>query len=121
MVEDAELEVFRRDGEPLLEYDVALLARMPNELQMSATLTLCAGLFSRGTYGIVRALTDPQRVGPNEAYLRTFERPDNFWLLTYVPVFAGPDGLETLAPDLNRPFHVQISSERFDQHSPALP
>jgi transcriptional regulator with XRE-family HTH domain len=112
---------FVRPGEPQLEYDVALLARMPNVLQLSATVTICSGLFSRGTYGIVRALTDPQRVGPNEAYLRAFERPDNFWLLTYVPVFAGPDGLETLAPDLNRPFHVQLSSERFDQHSPALP
>ena len=112
---------FVRPGEPQLEYDVALLGRTPNPMQLSATVTLCAGLFSRGTYGIVRALTDPQRVGPNEAYLRDLERPDDFWLLTYVPMFAGPDGLETLAPDLNRPYHVQITSERFDQHSPALP
>ena len=32
--------------------------------------------------------------------------PERFWLLSYVPVFQGRDGLETLTPDLTRPMHV---------------
>jgi transcriptional regulator with XRE-family HTH domain len=93
------------EGVPLLEYDVALLARQPNPMNLSATVTFCTGLFSRGSYGAVRALTDANLREANERWLS--ERVDlgDFWLLMHVPVFLGPAGAETVTPDVSRPFH----------------
>lgn len=94
------------DGYPLLQYDVALLARKPNQLNLATTVTVCAGIFSRGTLGAVRALTDPQMRARNELFLTDhFGGTDDFWLLFYVPVFRGVAGLGTVTPDLARPFH----------------
>jgi transcriptional regulator with XRE-family HTH domain len=89
------------DGFPLLEYDVGILARQPNALNLSATFTWCCGIFSRGTYGVVRALTDANLRARNEHYI-TEHFPDlnQFWMVLQVPVFAG----ETITPDLARPF-----------------
>lgn len=92
-------------GYPQLEYDVAVLARMPNALNLATTVTICSGIFSRGTYGAVRALTDVNMRARNEAYLRQHLDVDNFWLLLQVPVFSGPEGAETLTPDLQCPLH----------------
>lgn len=94
------------DGYPVLEYDVAFLARRPNELNQAMTVTMCAGVFSRGTYGAVRALTDPTLRTRNEQFLTEyFGGLDDFWMLFYVPVFRSMKGLETVTPDLKRPFH----------------
>jgi transcriptional regulator with XRE-family HTH domain len=98
------------NGQPRLEYDVALLGRFPNPLNLSATLTVCSGIFSRGTYGAVRALTDPNLRARNEVYLSSHFDLQNFWLLLHVPVFPGPSGALTLTPDLTRPFHRLRSS-----------
>lgn len=94
------------DGHPMLEYDVALIARLPNEMNLTTTVTICSGIFSRGTYGAIRAFTDPQLRVRNEEFLAGLVDPDRFWLLAYVPVFQGREGLETLTPDLTRPMHV---------------
>jgi transcriptional regulator with XRE-family HTH domain len=100
-------EVLRVDGIPILECDVALLARMPNQLNLSRTVTIATGIFSRGTYGAVRALTDASLRSRNELYLmERFGGLDNFWALFYVPVMGvgNPSeeltALETLTPDL---------------------
>jgi hypothetical protein len=99
------------DGFPVLEYDVAMLARRPNQLNLASTVTICSGVFSRGTYGSVRALTDPALRNRNELYLTDhFGGLADFWLLFYVPVFRGPTGLSTVTPDLERPFHRLRSS-----------
>jgi hypothetical protein len=98
------------DGQPRLEYDVALLGRFPNPLNLSATVTICSGIFSRGTYGAVRALTDATLRARNERYLAGPFDLQNFWLLLHVPVFPGPTGALTLTPDLTRPFHRLRSS-----------
>lgn len=101
------------NGYPQLEYDVALLARMPNELNLSATLTICSGIFSRGTYGAVRAFTDANLRTRNEQWLYEHADPADFWMFLQVPVFPGADGLETVTPDLERPFHrLRMSSRR---------
>jgi transcriptional regulator with XRE-family HTH domain len=92
-------------GEPVLEYDVALLARAPNPLNLAATVTIASGVFSRGTYGAVRALTDANLRGINEKYLSEHLNLTDFWMLMHVPVFGGPAGAQTLTPDLTRPFH----------------
>lgn len=106
-----------REGQPQLEYDVALLGRFINPLNFTATVTICSGIFSRGTYGAVRALTDATLRGRNETYLADrFElqpKPHEgagFWMLIHVPVFAGPTGALTVTPDLSRPFHRLRSS-----------
>ncbi len=94
------------DGQPQLEYDLALLARQPNPLNLSATVTICTGIFSRGTLGAVRALTDGRLRGRNEQYLRSaFGDLKKFCMLIYVPVFPKPEGAQTVTPDLTRPFH----------------
>jgi transcriptional regulator with XRE-family HTH domain len=98
------------EGQPRLEYDVALLGRFANPLNLSATVTICSGIFSRGTYGAVRALTDATLRARNERYLAGHFDLQNFWLLLHVPVFPGPTGALTVTPDLTRPFHRLRSS-----------
>ena len=51
--------------------DVGLLARVPNPLNTSRTLTICNGIHSRGVYGAVRTLTDTQLRDGNERYIST--------------------------------------------------
>jgi transcriptional regulator with XRE-family HTH domain len=101
----------RINGFPQLEYDVGLLVRKPNELNLATTVTVCSGVFSRGTYGAVRALTDAQLRGRNESFIvEQFGATDDFWMLFYVPVFRGSTELPTITPDLARPFHRLRSS-----------
>jgi transcriptional regulator with XRE-family HTH domain len=103
-------ERVRDHGQPRLEYDIALLGRFANPLNLSATVTICTGIFSRGTYGAVRALTDATLRARNERYLAGHLDLQNFWLLLHVPVFPAPTGALTLTPDLTRPFHRLRSS-----------
>lgn len=93
-------------GFPQLEYDVGLLLRRPNPMNTAATITLCAGIFSRGTYGVARSLTDLHLRRANEDFVdRAFGLAD-FWLLMRIPVLQTRRGAETITTDLNRPFHV---------------
>jgi transcriptional regulator with XRE-family HTH domain len=102
------------DGAPQLEYDVALLARKANPLNQSASMTICTGVFSRGTYGAVRTLTDAKLRARNERLLHDhFPNVNDFWILFYVPVFGG---METITPDLARTFHrLRDSAEQPDR------
>ncbi len=96
-----------RHGVPVLEYDAALIARRPNPLNAAATVTVCTGLFSRGTYGAVRAFTDASLRTRNEEYVTKNLDPERFWMLIQVPVFGGE---RTITPDLSRPVHRLKSS-----------
>jgi hypothetical protein len=90
------------DGFPQLDYDVALIARKTNPLNVSARITLCAGGFSRGTYGAVRTFTDAHLRTRNELYVRDHIDDENdFWMLIHVPVVGG----RTITPDLERAYH----------------
>lgn len=101
------------EGYPALEYDVALLARSANPFNLATTVTIASGIFSRGTFGAVRSLTDPNLATTNEQWLRANVDPDDFWMLMHVPVFSGPNGAQTLTPDLTRPFHrLRVWSRR---------
>jgi transcriptional regulator with XRE-family HTH domain len=91
--------------QPVLEYDVALLSRSQNPLNLAATITICTGIFSRGTYGAVRTLTDSHLRARNEKYLDEHLDLTNFWMLMHVPVLTTPTGAQTVTPDLTRPFH----------------
>jgi hypothetical protein len=91
-----------RNGAPVLEYDIAAIARRPNPYNGGASVTLCSGIFSRGTYAAVRAFTDEKLRQRNEEYLYTKLDPKDFWILIQVPVFMS--GTRTTTPDIDRAF-----------------
>ncbi len=89
------------DGAPQLNADIALIVRKSNPLNLTAKVTILSGMFSRGTYGAVRAFTDEKFRARNEQWLANANAltPENFWLLVQVSVFAGEN---TITPDLGR-------------------
>ncbi|MEB3370366.1 helix-turn-helix domain-containing protein [Saccharopolyspora mangrovi] len=80
--------------------DVGLLARFPNPYNVRRTLTLCSGVFTRGGFGAVRCLTDPELRARNHEHLkRHIADSDNFGMLMRVPVVRNA----TATPDLSNP------------------
>jgi len=80
-----------KDGaDRVLVEDVAHLYHGRNPYNRKRTVTFLNGMFGRGTYGVVRALTDARFRDRNEAYLRErFGRSDSFSVLTRVPIVNG--------------------------------
>ena len=73
--------------EPLLREDVALFARDVNPYNTLRTVTVCNGMYGNGTYGAVRALTDKEFRGRNNAYVQdNFEDTGEFCILTRVKI-----------------------------------
>lgn len=78
--------------------DVGLIARVPNPLNSSRTLTICNGIHSRGVLGAVRSLTDARLRDKNEQYISTnFAGSESFLILMRVPVIEG----QTMTPDFS--------------------
>lgn len=78
------------DGRRTLLEDVALLLRAPNPFNAEHTLTICSGMYGRGSYAAVRALTDPKIRERNSRYLgRRFRGCPSYTLLCRVRVVAG--------------------------------
>jgi transcriptional regulator with XRE-family HTH domain len=76
-----------RDGRKALNEDVGLFARGPNPYNDRRLVTICCGMYARGTYGVVRALTDPRFRDRNSLYLDSrFAHADTFCLLSRVSV-----------------------------------
>jgi transcriptional regulator with XRE-family HTH domain len=83
------------DGKVLLG-DVALFARTVNPFNRDRTATICSGMYSRGNYGIVRALTDPEFRDRNTRYLESrFGKSPSYCLVVRVTV----DNNKTITPD----------------------
>jgi transcriptional regulator with XRE-family HTH domain len=81
----------------ILRSDVALFARAVSPFNRKRTVTICSGMYGRGTYGVVRALTDASFRDRNAEYLRTrFGSSDAYCILSRVPISV--DGA-TLTPD----------------------
>jgi hypothetical protein len=102
----------------VLTDDVGLLARVPNPLNASRTLTICNGIHSRGVYGAVRTLTDAGLREGNERYLSShFGDAASFGILMSVPVIEN----QTMTPDFNTPGVVlyQWDGTRHDRSRPA--
>jgi transcriptional regulator with XRE-family HTH domain len=79
----------------LLE-DIALFARAVNPLNRKRTVTICHGMYGRGTYGAVRALTDANFRDRNADYVRArFGGSETYCILMRVPILDGA----TLTPD----------------------
>jgi transcriptional regulator with XRE-family HTH domain len=80
----------------MLREDVALFARAVSPFNRRRTVTICNGMYGRGTYGVVRALTDARFRDRNADYLqRHFGDSNAYCILTRVPI---ADGV-TLTPD----------------------
>jgi hypothetical protein len=81
----------------VLEEDVGMLARVPNPLNSSRTLTICNGIHSRGVYGAVRSLTDASFREANERYISThFGNSESFAILMSVKIINN----KAMTPDL---------------------
>lgn len=79
----------------LLE-DVAHFFRTVSPNNDQRTVTICNGMYARGTYGAVRTLTDARFRDRNERYLRTrFVGMNTFSILSRVKMFLGV----TVTPD----------------------
>lgn len=82
----------------VLSEDVGLLARVPNPLNSSRTLTICNGIHSRGVYGAVRSLTDAHLRDANERYISAhFGHSDSFAILMSVQVIKN----KAMTPDFS--------------------
>jgi hypothetical protein len=87
----------------VLSEDVGLFARLPNPSNVSRTLTMCNGIYTRGVYGAVRCLTDATFEHKNYEYLASrFDGTKNFGLLMRVQVVDHA----TPSPDLTNPATV---------------
>ena len=83
-----------QDG--VLVEDVAHFYRGANPFNAARTVTICNGMYGRGTYGAVRALTDAKFRERNDDYVRAqLDLHAAFSLLMRVQVVAG----EVLTPD----------------------
>ncbi|MGW6445752.1 helix-turn-helix domain-containing protein [Lentzea sp. NPDC055074] len=75
------------EGRRVLEEDVAHFYRAPNPFNRKRTVTICNGQFSRGTLGVVRALTDARFRDRNNAHLLgRFAGRDTFSIISRVLV-----------------------------------
>ncbi|GLW09753.1 hypothetical protein Misp01_48820 [Microtetraspora sp. NBRC 13810] len=83
------------DGLRLLE-DVGFFYRGANPYNRKRTLTICNGMYARGVYGVVRALTDMRFRDRNISYLRArFSTADSYSILTRVQI----EGRHVVTPD----------------------
>jgi hypothetical protein len=90
--------VLERDGDrDVLREDVAYVFRGTNPYNRLRTLTLCNGMFGRGTYAAVRALTDARFRDRNASFLlKQFGGFESFSVLARVLITARG---ETMTPD----------------------
>lgn len=89
------LEASDSDKKVLVE-DIALFVRAVSPYNQERTVTICYGMYGRGTYGAVRALTDKHFRDRNAAYLESqFGESLSYCILTRVQIENG----ETLTPD----------------------
>jgi len=87
-------------GRETLREDVALFARAVNPYNRLRTVSICTGMYSSGSYGAVRALTDARFRDRNAAYLyHRFGSSESFCILTRVVIASGTP----LTPDWTVP------------------
>jgi hypothetical protein len=87
-------------GRQTLREDVALFAWAVSPFNRKRFVTICNGMYGRGTYGAVRALTDERFRDRNMEYIQArFAKSEAFCLLTRVTV----ENRMTLTPDWTLP------------------
>jgi hypothetical protein len=94
----------------ILREDVALFARAESPFNRKRFVTICNGMYGRGTYGAVRALTDERFRDRNMEYIQgRFAGSETFCILMRVTV--GKNGV-TLTPDWTAPDTVLFEWSR---------
>jgi transcriptional regulator with XRE-family HTH domain len=93
-------ELREENGRPILVSDVAHFYRAPNSFNDQRTVTICNGMYQRGTLGVVRALTDRRFRDRNVNYVRSrFAGSKTFSIVSRVQVIDGsvvtPDWTKT--------------------------
>jgi hypothetical protein len=84
----------------ILREDVAFFARAVNPFNRKRFVTICNGMYGRGCYGVVRALTDERFRDRNMEYIQArFASSEAFCILTRVTV----ENAVTLTPDWTLP------------------
>jgi hypothetical protein len=97
------------ESEKILQEDVALFARAVNPYNRKRFVTVCNGMYGRGTYGAVRALTDQKFRDRNMGYIQArLATSEAFCILTRVAVANGV----TLTPDWTVPETVLFEWSR---------
>lgn len=92
----AELFAPRLDAKGHLVEDIGHFYRGPNPFNARRTLTICNGMYGRGTLGVVRTLTDPRFRARNHQYLTGhFAESQAFSILIRISVVQG----RVLTPD----------------------
>ena len=87
-------------GGKILREDVALFARAVSPYNQERFVTICNGMYGRGSYGVVRALTDERFRDRNMEYIQArFASSEAFCILTRVTV----ENTVTLTPDWTLP------------------
>jgi transcriptional regulator with XRE-family HTH domain len=91
------MPVLRMAGDKsFLHEDVALFARAVNPFNREKTVTICCGMYGRGTYGAIRALTDYHCRERNSRHITSrFGDSKTYCILTRVPIVHGA----TVTPD----------------------
>jgi hypothetical protein len=100
--DDARAELFapRLDADGHLIEDIGHFYRGPNPFNARRTVTICNGMYGRGTLGVVRALTDPRFRTPNHQFLtNNFAESQAFSIIIRILVVQG----KVLTPDWNLP------------------
>ena len=83
----------------ILREDVALFARAVSPFNRKRFVTICNGMYGRGTYGAVRALTDERFRDRNKEYIQgRLATSEAFCLLTRVTVANGVTPTSGIAP-----------------------
>lgn len=82
---------------PELIEDVGLLARIPNPLNSSRTLTMCNGIYSYGVYSAVRSLTDVRLRESNERYIAENFPDQEFCMIVRAQIIGG----RVMTPDFS--------------------
>jgi hypothetical protein len=102
-------QLYEPRGRAILREDVALFARAVNPFNRKRFVTICNGMYGRGTYGAVRALTDERFRDRNAQYLReSFGDSPAFCILSRVTVEKG----KALTPDWTLPDTVLFEWSR---------
>jgi hypothetical protein len=87
-------------GRAILREDVALFARAVNPFNRKRSVTICNGMYGRGSLGTVRALTDDMFRDRNGDYIQArLASSEAFCILTRVTV----ENTVTLTPDWTLP------------------
>jgi transcriptional regulator with XRE-family HTH domain len=83
-------------GQQILQEDVAHFFRAANPFNHKRTVTVCNGMYGRGTFGAVRALTDARFRERNEEFVRQrFGGSETFSILMRVRMARG----KVITPD----------------------